>query len=161
MRFRTKAISEALSGIPGKFEMRLYVDGDFSSVADVDFWMNELKKNPHVSAYGYSKSFAVLLAYNLVATWPTNYMLNISSGHNASAAMVQYVRELPITRGEFVAVNIGFKPVHGSIETNAALRAKFDTKIFPCPGQCGSCTGAGHACGLPKMTGRVIAIAIH
>jgi len=30
-----------------------------------------------------------------------------------------------------------------------------------CPGACGACTGAGHACGLPQMQGRVIAIAMH
>lgn len=161
LRFNRPAISAALAIIPGNFEMRLYVDGDFSNPMDVHFWMTELKNNPNVNAYGYSKSFALLLAYNVVNTWPTNYMLNISSGHNASAAMVDYVRALPITRGEFIAVDIGFKPVYGTAETNNAVRAKFNEKVFSCPGKCGTCTGAGHACGLPAMKGRIIAIAIH
>ena len=161
LRFNQPAISSSLAAIPGAYDLRLYVDGDFSSIGDCVFWMNELANNPHVNAYGYSKSFAVLLAYNLIGKWPANYLLNISSGHNASAQMVDYVRALPITRGEFVAVKIGFKPVHGSVETNNAIRAQFEEKIFPCPGQCGACTGAGHACGMPKMKNRIIAIAIH
>lgn len=161
MRFDKPVISAALAKIPGSFDFRLFVDGDFENMASVEFWMNEFKNNPQIKAYGYSKSFALLLGYNIVNTWPTNYALNVSSGHNASQAMVDYVKELPITRGEFVAVKIGFKPVHGSVETNAAIRAQFDEKIFPCPGQCGACTGAGHACGMPKMKHRIIAIAIH
>lgn len=36
-----------------------------------------------------------------------------------------------------------------------------NAKVFPCPGACGSCTGKGHACGLPAMKGKVIAIAMH
>jgi hypothetical protein len=63
--------------------------------------------------------------------------------------MVKYVKALPITRGEFIAVKIGAKPVHGSKETNDLIRAQFNEKIFPCPGQCGSCTGAGMH-GMPK-----------
>jgi hypothetical protein len=46
--------------------------------------------------------------------------------------------------------------------TNAAIRkAMGGTKVFPCPGACGSCTGKGHACGMAELKGRVIAIAMH
>lgn len=169
MRFAPNVIADAFALISAKnpdgFDFRLYVDGDFSSGADVAFWMNTLKDNPKARGYGYSKSFAALLGFDAIGTWPTNYKLNISSGHNASAAMVNYVKALPITRGEFVAVSIGRKVKstdHGKPSTNAAIRALFpDQKVFPCPGACGSCTGAGHACGLPQMQGRVIAIAMH
>lgn len=169
MRFAPNAIADAFSLISAKnpdgFDFRLYVDGDFSSGADVAFWMDTLKDNPKARAYGYSKSFAALLGFDVVGTWPTNYQLNISGGHNASTAMVDYVKALPITRGEFIAVSIGKKVKstdHGTKETNALLRAAFpDQKIFPCPGTCGTCTGAGHACGLPQMKNRVIAIAMH
>ena len=169
MRFAPNVIADAFSLISAKnpdgFDFRLYVDGDFSSGADVAFWMDTLKDNPKARAYGYSKSFAALLGFDVIGQWPTNYKLNISSGHNASAAMVNYVKALPITRGEFVAVSIGRKVKstdHGKPSTNAAIRALFpDQKVFPCPGTCGSCTGAGHACGLPQMQGRVIAIAMH
>lgn len=175
MRFNRFAISQAFDQLVKKrqngFDFRLYVDGDFSSVGDVHFWMSHLKMAPLVRAYGYSKSFAVLLGYDTAGhisgsrEWPTNYKLNISGGHNASAAMVNYVKALPITRGEFIAVSIGRKVKstdHGKPSTNAAIRALFPgQKVFPCPGACGSCTGAGHACGLPQMQGRVIAIAMH
>lgn len=169
MRFAPNVIADAFSLIAAKrpdgFDFRLYVDGDFSNGADVAFWMGLLNDTPNARAYGYSKSFAALLGFDLIGQWPSNYQLNISGGHNASAAMVDYVKALPITRGEFIAVSIGRKVKstdHGKPETNAAIRAAFpDQKVFPCPGTCGTCTGAGHACGLPQMKNRVIAIAMH
>ena len=137
----------------------------FSSTSDVAFWMNELSKVPNCRAYGYSKSFAALLAYDANAQWPSNYQLNISGGHNATQSTVDAVKALPITRGEFIAVSIGRKVhghEHGTPAVNAAIRkAMGDVKVFPCPGACGSCTGAGHACGMPQLKGRVIAIAMH
>lgn len=169
MRFAPNAIADAFSLIAAKrpdgFDFRLYVDGDFSGGADVAFWMQLLHDTPKARAYGYSKSFAALLGYNVIGAWPKNYQLNISGGHNASMAMVDYVKALPITRGEFVAVSIGKKVKsndHGTAATNAALRAAFpDTKIFPCPGTCGTCTGKGHACGMSTLKGIKIAIAMH
>jgi hypothetical protein len=164
MRFNKAAIVNELSAINGSFELRLYVDGDFSSVNDVSFWMNALHTLPAIKAYGYSKSFNELLAFDAIGQWPTNYVLNISSGHNSNAAIVDMVKALPITRGEFVAVSIGRKVKstdHGTVETNRALREHSITKIFPCPGTCGTCTGKGHACGMPTLKGITIAIAIH
>lgn len=90
--------------------------------------------------------------------------MNISSGHNSGADTVEAIKLLPITRGEFRAVSIGRKVKstdHGTIENNRAIRAAVPEKVFPCPGKCGTCTGAGHACGLPVMRGKVIAIAMH
>lgn len=169
LRFAPNVIADAFSLIAAKqiegFDFRLYVDGDFSGGGDVAFWMQLLHDTPNARAYGYSKSFSALLGYDAIGTWPNNYQLNISGGHNASKAMVDYVKALPITRGEFVAVSIGKKVKsndHGTIATNAALRAAFpDTKIFPCPGTCGTCTGKGHACGMPSLKGITIAIAMH
>ncbi len=169
MRFAPAVIHAQFTEIAAKqingFDFRLYVDGDFSCVNDVKFWMNLLHFTPNARAYGYSKSFAVLLAYDFLYQWPTNYQLNISSGHNASEAMVNYIRALPVTRGEFIAVSIGRKVKssdHGKPETNAAIRkAMGDIKVFPCPGACGNCTGKGHACGMPAMKHKVIAIAMH
>jgi hypothetical protein len=125
--------------------------------------MGTLRRLPNIDAYGYSKSFAELLAYDglIFRDWPTNYMLNISSGHNADAATVERVMALPITRGTFSAVKVDHKPEHGSARTNAAIRKASASKVFPCPGKCGSCTGKGHACGLPQMKGVSIVIAIH
>ena len=164
MRFNPAAIVSELSAINGAFELRLYVDGDFASANDVSFWMNTLHALPAIKAYGYSKSFNELLAFDKLGQWPTNYVLNISSGHNHNAATIDMVKALPITRGEFIAVSIGRKVKgsdHGTIETNKALRENSPTKIFPCPGTCGTCTGKGHACGMPTLMGITIAIAIH
>jgi hypothetical protein len=171
LRFASNVIADAFSLIAAKrvdgFDFRLYVDGDFSGGGDVAFWMDLLHATPNARAYGYSKSFAALLGYDTAynGAWPTNYQLNISGGHNASQSMVNYVKALPITRGEFVAVSVGKKVKstdHGTPEINALLRAAFpDVKIFPCPGTCGTCTGKGHACGMPQMKNRVIAIAMH
>jgi hypothetical protein len=169
MRFAPDQIAIAFASIaaksPAGFDFRLYVDGDFSSGADVAFWMHLLHMTPNARAYGYSKSFAALLGFSIVGHWPLNYQLNISSGHNASPAMLKAVKALPIVRGEFIAISIGRKVKstdHGKRETNDAIRlAMGDTKVFPCPGACGACTGKGHACGLPAMKGKVIAIAMH
>lgn len=149
---------------PEGFDFRLYVDGDFSNGADVALWMETLKACPNVRAYGYSKSFADLLGYGAFNTWPTNYMLNISSGHNASPEMLAYVKALPIVRGEFIAVSIGKKVKstdHGKPETNRALREAFKVKAFTCPGTCGTCTGKGHACGMQALKNIPIIIAMH
>lgn len=169
MRFAPGVIAREFQAIaakrPAGFDFRLYVDGDFSSGADVAFWMELLKACPNARAYGYSKSFAALLGFDVIGQWPENYQLNISSGHNASPAMLEHVKQLPIVRGEFVAVSIGRKVKstdHGKPETNAAIRkAMAGEKIFPCPGTCGDCTGKGHACGMQSLKGIKIAIAMH
>ena len=169
MRFAPDQIAIAFATIatdqPAGFDFRLYVDGDFSNGADVAFWMGLLHMTPNARAYGYSKSFAALLGFDVVGVWPANYQLNISSGHNANPALLAAVKTLSIVRGEFIAVSIGRKvrsTDHGTAATNAAIRkAMGDIKVFPCPGACGSCTGKGHACGMPELKGRAIAIAMH
>lgn len=168
VRFNFSAISAAFiahgEALPGGFDFRLYVDGDFSNGGDVAAWMELLKQVPHARAYGYSKSFHALLGFDIVGTWPQNYMLNVSGGHNASPAVVDAVKALPITRGEFIAVSIGRKvrgADHGTPTVNAALREAFGQKAFPCPGTCGTCTGKGHACGLQQLRGVPIIIAMH
>lgn len=169
MRFNRKAIFDALFNIalqnPKGFDFRLYVDGDFSSQSDVAFWMSALNALPQIKAYGYSKSFALLLSYaNNGGVVPDNYRLNISSGHNADDATVSAIRKHSFVRGDFVAVSIGRKikaSDYGTKAVNDALRSRFDAKIFPCPGKCGSCTNVGHACGSDVFKGRIIAIAVH
>lgn len=144
------------------YDVRLYVDGDFSSANDVSFWFDTIKAFPLAKVYGYSKSFEAILAYG--ASYPTNYMLNISGGHNASPETIEKVKALPITRGEFIAVSIGKKvngSDHGTAATNQALRQAFKIKAFTCPGTCGTCTGKGHACGMQALKGVPIIIAMH
>ena len=87
MRFSPDSIAQAWKAIiakkPEGFDYRLYVDGDFSHIGDVIFWMSLLKNTPMVQAYGYSKSFAILLAYDTVnaGIWPKNYQLNMYNYH--------------------------------------------------------------------------------
>jgi hypothetical protein len=144
------------------YDVRLYVDGDFANNDDVTFWFDTIKTFPLAKVYGYSKSFEAILSYG--AEYPTNYMLNISGGHNASIETINKVKALPITRGEFIAVSIGKKVKgheHGTKEINKALRESFKIKAFPCPGTCGTCTGKGHACGMQALKGVPIIIAMH
>lgn len=169
MRFNRKAIFDSLFDTaqknPKGFDFRLYVDGDFANVSDIEFWMAALNALPQVKAYGYSKSFALLKAYvEAGGVVPSNYRLNISSGHNADAETVGFVRQQAFTRGDFVAVSIGRKikaADYGTKPVNDAIRAIFDSKVFPCPGKCGTCTNVGHACGSDVFKGKVIAIAVH
>lgn len=167
LRHNKPGIAEALHTVDTSFkgqsyDVRLYVDGDFSSVDDVAFWFDLIKQYPLAKVYGYSKSFAEILAYD--KAYPVNYMLNISGGHNASIATIERVKALTITRGEFIAVSIGRKVKgndHGTIATNKALRDAYGSKAFPCPGTCGTCTGKGHACGMQALKGIPIIIAMH
>lgn len=157
-----KALDTVNSGFDASYDVRLYVDGDFANNDDVTFWFDTIKAFPLAKVYGYSKSFEAILSYG--ASYPTNYMLNISGGHNASAETVNKVKALPITRGEFIAVSIGKKVKgneHGTPAINKALRDSFKIKAFPCPGTCGTCTGKGHACGMQALKGVPIIIAMH
>jgi len=146
--------------------LRLYVDGDFRSIADVGFWMLTLHARPHLQAYGYSKSWAELLGYARTTggVWPQNYILNLSSGSRHDSDMQARIKALPIVRGRFIAVPVGHKVKstdHGTRDHNAKLRAAFGNKAFTCPGKCGECTPRGHACGSKRFAGIDIIIAVH
>ena len=158
-----QALQAANDSFKGEaYDVRLYVDGDFANANDVTFWFDTIKAFPLANVYGYSKSFDAILSYG--ASYPINYILNISGGHNANPETIEQVKALPITRGEFIAVSIGKKVKstdHGTAETNKALRESFKIKAFPCPGTCGTCTGKGHACGMQALKGVPIIIAMH
>lgn len=162
MRFDLNSIKTAFNNMPVGVDFRLYVDGDFSNQSDITFWFTQLNTRADIKAYGYSKSFDIILAYK--GEYPSNYKLNISSGHNSDADTIAKVKQLGITRGEFITVSIGRKVKNsefGTKSVNDAIRFNSNSKVFPCPGKCGSCTGKGHACGMDKLTGVTIAIAIH
>jgi hypothetical protein len=167
MRYSQDTIARAMHAVDASFkglqyDVRLYVDGDFSSNDDVKFWFDLIKTVPNARVYGYSKSFNQIMSY--AGELPSNYVLNISGGHNSSIDTVKTVKTLSITRGEFIAVRIGSKvrsSDHGKPETVKALRQAFTGKAFPCPGTCGSCTGKGHACGMQALKGVPIIIAMH
>jgi hypothetical protein len=149
----------------GEVDFRLYVDGDFDSVETVDAWFDFIADNSWLAVYGYSKSLAEIKAAKKA---PNNYKLNLSSGSNHSPKTLAAIRALPVTRGEFIAVDLG-RPVkssqHGErwhqAELRAAHYANTGRRSFTCPGQCGSCTPIGHACGSNKFKNVDIIIAAH
>jgi hypothetical protein len=132
----------------GRVDFRLYVDGDFASVSEIDFWFSTLAARGRIAAYGYSKSWSEFLQYaETGGKFPANYLLNLSSGS---------------VHGD--AVNIGRKVQssdHGTREHNRELRAAYGAKAFTCPGKCGDCTKGGHACGLDTFRNIPVIIAVH
>jgi len=149
-------------------DFRLFVDGDFSGPGNVLYWMHLLKHRPWLNTYGYSKSWAELLDYDRESgsDWPSNYTLNLSSGSVHGDTVKDAVKALPITRGEFIAVSVGYKvrsDMHNDREHQKALRmAHGKRNTFTCPGKCGSCTKTGHACGAKDRFKNIdIIIAVH
>jgi hypothetical protein len=112
LRHGRKLVAEAFRKIKVGRTVRLYVDGDFDSLETVGFWMGLLAQRPDLAAYGYSKSWDVLVAYHNHAggAWPENYRLNLSSGGRPQAASLEDMQRLPITRGRFVAVKVNYRP---------------------------------------------------
>jgi len=159
-----QVIAVATAKLPQNIAIRLYVDGDFASVAQVAYWMDEIRKRPDLSVYGYSKSWRELLAYD--GKWPTNYLLNLSNGGNAEHLRSD-VAKLPIVRGDFLTVDIDSK-LAGKYDDKAykaAVRAAAKSagidKPFVCPGKCGACTKSGHFCGRSDTKGVAVVIGVH
>lgn len=144
---------------------RLYVDGDFQNETQLAFWMDALASRPWLKCYGYSKSWAEFVEYARTGgEFPSNYLLNLSSGSNASPEVAAAVRKLSCVRGEFNAVSLGRavkSTDHGDRAHQAELRQVYGKKAFTCPGQCGTCTKVEHACGSDRFKGLDIIIAVH
>lgn len=160
LRFNRRAIIDAFRALPTGITLRLYVDGDFGDMSTLVFWMNLLRQRPDVQAYGYSKSWELLLQFP--GEFPPNYVLNISSGskydgdHEIRARMLA----LPITRGEFIAVKLSRRHAKGAKKYDSpdyhrdvreSAAAAGIGKVFSCPGVCDKCIGPGHACGLVQI----------
>ena len=157
------ALTSAFNSLPQGATIRLYVDGDFDSMATLEYWFTLLRNRPDIQAYGYSKSWPLFTSYK--GEFPSNYKLNLSSGgkHTDTSA----ISKLSITRGEFIAVPID-KQLQGQYD-NADYKSAVRTsakqqgidKAFICPGKCGTCTKKGHACGLDTFSDIPIVIGIH
>ena len=153
---------------------RLYVDGDFSSKEDVIFWMALVGSRPDVQAYGYSKSWLELIQAHLSGIkWPSNYLLNLSSGSRHNMGLEAIVAQLPIARGKFTALPIArehianrsyqgpHKPGWRDYQ-KAVIQAADGRRVFVCRGKCGACLPDGaHACGAERMRGVEIVIGVH
>lgn len=146
----------------GAIDFRLYVDGDFTGVDDIAFWMETLTARPWLLAYGYSKSWQSFLDYK--GTVPSNYKLNLSSGSKYNDSVKDKLKAFDYVRGEFVAVSIGRKVAtqdHAKREHQSTLRKAYGAKAYTCTGKCGDCTPIGHACGSNRFKGIDIIIAVH
>lgn len=155
------ALDTALARSPGPVDFRLYVDGDFASLSDIAFWQAALADRPALQSYGYSKSIDLI---DRSPDFPTNYRLNISSGHNAPDDLVARVEKRAFVRGRFIAVSLGRQvraSDHGDRAHQKALRQAYQGNAFTCPGSCGDCTPTGHACGSDRFKGLDIIIAAH
>jgi len=160
---RKDIIADAFQTIKTGADLRLYVDGDFSSVEDLQFWFDQLKTRPDIQSYGYSKSWNYFLEYK--GKFPDNYRLNLSSGSRYTH-LKPLMELLPCTRGEFIAVPSKVKQTSTNWkeyanEVRQSAKNQGYNKVFVCPSVCGSCTGKGHACGLMALKNVAIAIGIH
>jgi hypothetical protein len=174
LRLRTKEgrdeIVAAWMNLPQGATVRLYVDGDFASPDILSFWFRLCFARPDLKVYGYSKSWRILLDYAKAGgLFPSNYLLNLSSGGTGTDEEKEAVARLPITRGEFIAVptsrdhgkayqsrrNAGFADYARDVKESSGR------KVFVCSGKCGDCTPSGHACGSERFRGVPIAIGIH
>lgn len=168
LRFAPSVINIAFFSLPNNATLRLYVDGDFDSASALSMWMSLLHKRPDISAYGYSKSWELLLDYN--GLWPKNYRLNVSSGSKYGDDIKRQILALTITRGEFIAVPIDIPKMINNIKyqspiykhaTRTSAKSQGIERAFLCPGQCGTCTKSIHACGSELFTDIPIVIGIH
>ena len=120
--------------------LRLFVDGDFSSLEILKFWMDAIKARPKLEVYGYSKSLHLFKELSETGfEFPSNYTLNGSGGsiyENSPTAV-------PVKKDTLKAWRAG------ALDRDQAheIRSQFDEKVFICPGKCGTCTKQGHACG--------------
>ena len=168
--FAPQLIRTAFAALPSGVTLRLYVDGDFDSATTVRLWSHLLSSRPDVNAYGYSKSWDLLLAHPM----PSNYRLNLSTG-GKSEVPVSAMLALPMTRGVFATVPVDYRnpkggrtgfaryaddKYHDSVR-EAARASGIVGPIFSCPGVCGNCAGGKHACGSDRFKGITIINGAH
>jgi hypothetical protein len=166
IRIQSPQIRVAWKLLPSDSDVRLYVDGDFDSIATMEFWFGLMFDRPDLKVYGYSKSWEIFLDYsdsNL--DFPSNYVLNLSSGskYENLGPIRAKMAALPISRGNFTAINAGKNPEPKSIREIAKSFGM--KKLFVCPGKCGSCLTVDgknlHACGSMKLKDTNILIGTH
>ena len=153
IRERSSQLKTAFYALPKNTDVRLYVDGDIDSLSTMIFWFNLMNNREDLNVYGYSKSWKLFVEYyEMGGKFPNNYSLNLSSGsrYENRQDIVDVMNSLPITRGNFIAVQAGKKPT--SKEVRVAAIAQGIKNVFVCPGKCGECLKTKtvknvHACG--------------
>ena len=177
LRFFPWMVESAFLELPKNITLRLYVDGDFYSLENLNWWMELIRKREDIKVYGYSKSWMefVKLDNNGKYAWPKNYLVNASSGSkHEKTGIARAFKALKVVRGEFIATKVSKKWMEsgayqgkdkpGNLEYRKEIREKLKAlskKVFACPGTCYNCLASEHACGSEKMKGITIAIGIH
>jgi len=170
LKFRPDIVRQMFDGLEAEIILRLYVDGDFGSMADIDFWFSALKARPDIRAYGYSKSWDLLWSWGTKNVFPANYQLNLSSGGRPQQVSREAMHKLSIARGDFLTIPIEYHGVKGFARYDDPLyhRAVRDAatkmglgKVFSCPGKCGECAAGEHACGSKRFSGVTIVNGTH
>lgn len=177
MRYQWQTINKAWQAIPKGVTVRLFVDGDFPSVAIVKDFMDLIKARGDLSVYGYTKSWQEFVSLSASGyDFPSNYLVNQSNGSKwEKTGIGNAFKALPIVRGKFDAVEVAKdfikskayqdKANPGSDLYRKAVREKLKAmtkKVFACPGNCGNCLPNGrHACGSNDFKGVTIGIGIH
>jgi len=180
MSANRQEITDAFMSIPKNETVRLYVDGDIHNLTTLTYWFDLAKSREDLRIYGYSKSWEIFLDYQATGQdFPTNYILNLSGGSKYEnpifADIKTRVSQLPIVRGEFIAVKTDIHMPKGTTSKeirksdnwlkyqqavmDAAKKLGYG-KTYVCPGRCGDCSAKTHACGNPALT-IPIAIAVH
>lgn len=177
MRNSWQTIAGEWEKLPKDRTIRLFVDGDFPSVAIVERFMLLIKKRPDLTVYGYTKSWQEFVKLHSSGfDWPDNYIVNQSNGSKwEKTGIGNAFKALPIVRGRFDAVEVAKEFIDskayqdkanpGSDLYRKAVREKLKAahkKVFACPGNCGNCLPNGrHACGSKQFEGVAIGIGIH
>ena len=158
-------IARAFRSLPAGTIARLYVDGDFRNVPEIRFWMDLISERPDVHVYGYSKSWAEVIAYDHEqgGRWPENYALRQSGGSKwEGTSLEKQFQALAPVRGPF-----DYFDATTPAEIRAELRRRYPEapKVFACPGKCGECVRVNGAwvpaCAHPKFEGVPIGIGTH
>ena len=176
---RPDIVRETFQALPHGSTVRIYVDGDFSSVADVEFWMDTIRRRGDLHTFGYSKSWRELIEYGNAHRFPNNYCLNKSSGSLHGADVERELLALqcddgkPVVRGVFQAVRINRSGTdiprgherYESREYHQAVRTAalpiLGQRAFSCPGNCGDCRGENLAFCAARSLSVPVAIGIH
>ena len=177
LRYKPQIVKNAFYAIPQNKTLRLYVDGDFYSVENLRFWMDNCKGRKDLNVYGYSKSWRLFLQLNATGyDWPSNYLTNASSGSiYAKTGLQNAFLKLPVVRGSFDAVKVEKRFIDSRAyqDKNRPLSKEYRATVarilkqaggrgFACPGNCGNCLPAGrHACGSKQFKGVSIGIGVH
>lgn len=169
VKLQHSALKAAWDKLPTDVDIRLYVDGDFDSMATLEYWFNRMNDRKDLRVYGYSKSWILFLNHEKSGgEFPTNYTLNLSSGSKYKQDIRDEMEKLPIVRGNFTAFDIpaDIRAKYESMMVREVAKKNGVKRTFVCPGQCGKCMlvkGKNvHACGSKDlMKGVNVVIATH